>query len=86
MVTAAVEIRLIGGDLGQTISEMRTWLDRRKVMPVTFRQSTCPGGFTFHVEFFLNTDAENFAARFAGRILGAAPEYVARPFVGPLRQ
>lgn len=42
VVSATVEIRLIGGNLANTMSEMRMWLDHGKLAPQGFRQSTCP--------------------------------------------
>jgi hypothetical protein len=68
-----VEIRLVGGDLGRMMGEMRNWLDRRKVVPHAFRESGCPGGMALHVEFNAPTDADDFASRFSGRVLGTPP-------------
>lgn len=76
---ATVEVRLIGGDLAETMKMMRTWLDHRKVAPHAFRQSACPGGLAFHVEFSVRAEAEEFAARFAGRMLGEPPVAAGRP-------
>jgi hypothetical protein len=72
-VAATVEIRLVGGDLGRTLGEMRVWLDRSKVSPRAFRESGCPGGRALHVEFDAPGDARQFAARFSGRVLGDRP-------------
>ncbi len=72
-LTATVEIRLIGDNLALVMRDMRTWLDHRKVAPRAFRQSACPGGLALHVEFSTHTAAEDFAARFTGRVLGAPP-------------
>jgi hypothetical protein len=76
-VTATVEVRLIGGDLVGTMRQMRTWLDHRKITPLAFRQSGCPGGLALHIEFNVGTHAEEFAADFAGRLLGERPTYAA---------
>lgn len=76
LLVATVEIRLIGNDLAVTMRDMRTWLDHRKVVPHAFRQSACPGGLALRVEFGSHAEAEVFAARFTGRVLGTAPTYV----------
>jgi hypothetical protein len=63
----------VGGDFAKVMSEMRIWLDRQKVVPHAFRQSTCPGGLALHVEFNKPDDASSFAGRFSGRVLGTPP-------------
>ncbi|HWB51580.1 MAG TPA: hypothetical protein VG651_20900 [Stellaceae bacterium] len=68
-----VEVRLIAVDLGETMRQMRMWLDHNKVVPNAFRQSACPGGLAVHVEFRLPNDATTFALKFAGHVLGEPP-------------
>jgi len=74
-VVSTVEVRLIGGDLSTAMGNMRTWLDHRKIVPQGFRQSVCPGGLAFHVDFDGHPEADEFAASFGGRVLGAFPKY-----------
>jgi hypothetical protein len=72
-MTAVVEVRLIGGDLGATMSQMRVWLDHGKIRPVAFRESRCPGGLALHVDFAMPNEADAFAKKFGGRVLGTRP-------------
>lgn len=72
-MVATVEIRLVGSDLARAMSDMRVWLDRQRVVPHAFRQSTCPGGLALHIDFNKEDDADGFAARFHGRVLGSPP-------------
>lgn len=72
-MSVTVEVRLIAVDLGETMRQMRMWLDHNKVVPNAFRQSPCPGGLAVHVEFRLPNDATAFALKFAGHVLGDAP-------------
>jgi hypothetical protein len=69
-MTATVEIRLMGGNLGPTMSQMRMWLDHQKVRTHAFRESRFPGGLALHVDFASSGEADAFAARFGGRVLG----------------
>jgi hypothetical protein len=85
-VLATVEVRLIGSDLGETMRRMRLWLDHRKIAAHTFRQSVCPGGLALHIEFNAQTEAEDFAAQFAGRVLGSPPVYPTAPVSAPPRR
>ena len=69
-MTATVEIRLMGGNLGSAMSQMRVWLDHRKIRPHAFRESRFPGGLALHVDFASTDEAGAFAERFDGRVLG----------------
>lgn len=72
-MTAVVEVRLIGADLGTTMSQMRIWLDHGKIRPDAFRESRCPDGLALYLDFASPSDAEAFAATFGGRVLDARP-------------
>jgi hypothetical protein len=69
-MTATVEIRLMGGNLGTAMSQMRVWLDHGKIRTQAFRESRFPGGLALHVDFALPSEATAFAERFGGRVLG----------------
>ena len=75
-MSATVEIHMSGSSLANTMREMRVWLDHRKVVPRAFRQSTCAQGLALHIEFDGQRDAEEFVARFGGRVLGVRAELV----------
>jgi len=68
-----VEIHLVGSDFARVMGDMRVWLDRQKVVPHAFRQSTCLGGLALHVEFNTASHADGFAGHFGGRVLGSPP-------------
>lgn len=81
-MTATVEIRLVGGNLGTVMSQMRMWLDHGKIRPHAFRESRCPGGLALHVDFGLPREAAAFAERFGGHVLGT-PRLWQQPGAGP---
>jgi len=56
-----------------------TGLDHRKIATHAFRQSRCPGGLALRIEFNSQTEAEDFAAEFAGRMLGTPSRSLHRP-------
>ena len=62
-----VEITL-AGNLGEQMSNMRTWLDHKHSSAIAFRRS--PGGW--HVDFESESDAREFARAFFGRMLNVA--------------
>ncbi len=64
-----VEIRLIDGDLPTSLSQMRIWLDHKKIEPDAFRWSV-GSPVTFRLDFKDERDAEAFAEAFSGRVLG----------------
>jgi hypothetical protein len=74
-MSATVDAHMSGGSLANTMREMRTWLDHHKVVPHACRQSTCAQGLAVHIEFNGQRDAEEFASRFGGRVLGARPDW-----------
>lgn len=63
------------GEYGQTMIDMRTWLDRHGIQPIGFRScSTLHGRFTVVLSFSRADQANRFAKAFAatapGRITG----------------
>ena len=66
-----VEVRVVGGDLLASMSEMRTWLDHNRSEPDAFRYSTGTPATTFRVDFKEEPQAAAFAKAFGGRILGS---------------
>lgn len=75
-MSATVEIRMSGGSPAKSMRETRMWLDHHNVVPLAFRQSTCAQGLALHIEFDGQRDAEEFVARFGGRVLGVRAELV----------
>lgn len=71
-----VEVRLIGGDLLATMSEMRTWLDHNRYEPDAFRSSRGTPITTCRLDFKAADAAAAFAKAFGGRVLGS-PEAAA---------
>lgn len=67
-----VEVRLIGGDFVTALTQMRTWLDHRRIEPDAFRHSAGGAGVTFRVEFKVESEAAQFARTFGGRLIGMA--------------
>ena len=64
-----VEVRLIDGDLSTSLSDMRTWLDHRRIEPIAFRHSSSPTGIACYAEFRQEGDAAAFARAFGGRVI-----------------
>lgn len=69
-MSATVEIRMSGGSLANSMRETRMWLDHHNVVPHAFRQSACAQGLALHIGFNGQRDAEEFVARFRGRVAG----------------
>lgn len=65
-----VEVRLIGGNFVTAMTQMRTWLDHRRIEPDAFRHSAGGAGVTFRVDFKLEGEAVLFARTFGGRVVG----------------
>lgn len=77
-----VEVRLVGGNLLSSMSQMRTWLDHRRFEPDAFRYSAGTPTTTFRVDFKTEPEALEFAEAFRGRLLGvlaAAANSAAHP-------
>lgn len=65
-----VEVRVFGGDLMASMTQMRTWLDHRRIEPDAFRHSSGGAGVTFRVDFKMEAEATEFARSFGGRLIG----------------
>ena len=72
MMSYTVEVRVVGGDLPASMSQMRSWLDHNRCEPDAFRYSAGTPTTTFRVDFKRSADAAVFAEAFGGRILGVA--------------
>lgn len=60
-----VEITL-DGNLGEQMSNLRTWLDHKRYGAISFRR-TSPA--VWHVDFESESEAREFARAFLGRLL-----------------
>ena len=67
-----VEVGSLGGDIGVTMSNMRTWLDHRHSRPVIFRQ-VAANGTIFRLKFATEGEALAFVGAFGGRLFGSEP-------------
>jgi len=76
------EVQLIGGSLPTMLSDMRTWLDHRRVEPDSFRHFSRAAKVVFRVDFKLEAEARAFAKAFGGRVL-PAPLAAEPPLTGP---
>jgi len=77
-----VEIRLKPLDLLRYMADMRVWLDRNGVDAAGFSYSEQNDGAIARLAFMARTEAEAFAARFAGRLItnmAASPAQIAPP-------
>jgi hypothetical protein len=50
--------------LGDTMNEIRIWLDSKKIQPVDFKTVVSRGAFGFEISFKSERDAERFQQRF----------------------
>jgi len=71
MMLYTVETQIIGEDIATAMNAMRTWLDRHRFEPDSFRQSKGGPGTTFRIDFKSEAEATAFAQAFAGRFLGS---------------
>jgi hypothetical protein len=67
-----VEVRRRRDDVSAAMNDMRTWLDRNRFEPDTFRLSYFASDVVFQVEFKIENVADAFAQAFDGRKLIAA--------------
>lgn len=77
-----MEIRLKPLDLLNRMADMRVWLDRNGVDAAGFSYSEQNDGAIARLAFTARTEAEAFAARFAGRIItdmAPSPAQIAPP-------
>ena len=63
-----VEVRHIGKNLAAAMTELRAWLDDRRIEPEVFEHSVGGPGITFRVHFIEEADAHAFAETFHGWI------------------
>lgn len=68
---ATVEIRLSPADVSRRLDEMRRWLDARRLRPVKFTSTGSSNETVLLVEFGSVEDAEEFAKRFSGALVGS---------------
>jgi hypothetical protein len=67
-----VEIRLAEPNeavLTARMTEMREWLDHRRLQPLVFRYTFETRGLVFRVDFNAEADAAAFARAFGGRVV-----------------
>ena len=62
-----------GGDLGATMSNMRSSLDHHRSQPVIFRQ-VAGDGTVFRLEFRSEGEALAFSGTFGGRLFRPEPD------------
>ena len=65
-----VEVSVSARGLVESMADMRTWLDHKRIEPLGFRQRGESAGITFQVDFNNKPDANEFARAFGGRMLG----------------
>jgi hypothetical protein len=63
-ITIIVE-QLNGRSLGQTMNELRSWLDSKKIEPASFNPIVAGGGILFEIGFHSHHEAELFQQEFA---------------------
>jgi hypothetical protein len=54
-----------GRPLGQTMNEIRSWLDSKKIEPASFTPIVAGGGVLFEIGFRSHHEAELFQQEFA---------------------
>ena len=64
-----VEIPRDGEGLASPMTQMRMWLDARRIEPATFGMSLIAGGTIFRLAFRDRRDAAAFARAFSGTVL-----------------
>jgi outer membrane lipoprotein-sorting protein len=57
-------------NLGDTMKEIRTWLDAEKIQPVVFKTVVSQAGIGFEISFRHEQEAEAFQQRFASLVPG----------------
>jgi len=66
-----VEVCVSDRGLVDSMAEMRTWLDHRRIEPNGFRHRSECAGMKFHVDFNQEPEAIGFAQAFGGRLVVA---------------
>jgi hypothetical protein len=57
-------------NLGDTMKEIRNWLDAEKIQPVVFKTVVGKAGIGFEISFRREQEAELFQQRFASLVPG----------------
>jgi hypothetical protein len=65
MVTPAV---IRAENLGNTMNDIRTWLDAEKIQPVEFKTVVGHAGVGFEISFRCEQEAQRFHERFASLV------------------
>lgn len=55
-------------ELGNTMNNIRTWLDAEKIQPVDFRTVVGSAGIGFEISFRCEQEAQRFHERFASLV------------------
>ena len=76
-----VEVCVGDHGLVDSMAEMRTWLDHRRIEPNGFRHRSDRACLKFHVDFNDEPDAIGFAQAFSGRLI-VAPAAAMKEEVG----
>jgi len=66
---SSVEVRCDAENLVSAMSEMREWLDGRRIEPDIFRHSVEEAGVTIHLQFKVESEAIAFAHAFSGQLI-----------------
>jgi hypothetical protein len=64
-----VEIARDGEGLASPMTQMRMWLDAKRIAPAKFGMSLTPWGTIFRLAFWDRRDAAAFARAFSGTVL-----------------
>ena len=62
----------VDGNLGEQMSNMRTWLDHKHYGAISFRRASTRNPAVWRVDFETESEAREFAQAFSGRLLNAA--------------
>ncbi len=65
----SVEVRCDAENLASVMSEMREWLDGRRVEPDIFRHTVEAAGVTIHLQFKVESEAIAFDHAFSGQLI-----------------
>ena len=65
----SVEVRCDAENLVSVMSEMREWLDARRIEPDIFRHTAEEASVTIHLQFKVQSEAIVFAHAFSGQLI-----------------
>ena len=65
-----VEISVSNRDFIDSMTQMRSWFDHRRIEPDWFRHASVGAGIIFRVDFSVEADASAFAKAFGGQVIG----------------